>query len=1066
MVLLISVLGPIQVTRDNEAAVFATDRAQALLAYLSVEADRPHRREALAGLLWPDIPEALARRNLSQALVRLRRAIDDYHTFPPFLQITRKTILFHANRAELDVSRFQALLAACDVHPHPSLPACPPCIERLEQAAGLYRGEFLQGLFLDGSQPFEEWALFRREQFHRQTVDALHTLTVHYEARGSYATAQRYAERQLNLEPWREEAHRQLMRVLALGGQRTAALAQFESCCRVLADELGLDPAAETVAMYEQIRAGTLSRGDAAWADGPDTSVDFPPAHPPAPAHNLPAQLTPFVDRAKELAALARLLAKPEARLLTVHGPGGIGKTRLAIEAAKNHAGAAAHGVWYIPLAPVDPDAQVDPIHRLLSTLGDALHLTFTGDETPRDQVLAFLQARETLLVFDSYEPLPETSDLVLDLLAHAPGTKILVASRQRLNLWNEWLFPLQGLQVPPDGVAAADVGDFGAIQLFWHRARQVQPRFDPAAELPWVVRICRLVEGMPLGIELAAAWVRLMPCRAIAQEIEKSLDFLTTSVRDVPVRHRSLRAVFDQSWALLPEKERAVFQKLAVFRGGFRRKAAEAVAGATLWQLSDLVDRSLLQVTAAGRYETHRLLGQYAEEKLRQTPGKYEETRERHGKFYTAMLQARESWLEGGNQPAALAEIGTEIENVRAAWNWAIEQGQIAAIEQGLGSLFHYYDRRSWFEEGEAAFGRAALSLEAEGQEPAGAGRGRNPRVEIVQGKLRARQGWFAFQLGRHRQAKELLQASLAHWQQKNGPAGTREPPVFSLNYLGAVHCHLREYQQADRYLQESVDICREAGNQFDLSIALNVLGQVAYRQEDYPEAKRLWRESMALKRELDDRWGLAFSLDHLGQAAYASGEHEEAESCFRQSLTIRREIDDRRGIALCLNHLGDVARERAEPTEARALYQDSLAGFKEIGNQWGIISTVLKLGNLDCASGEVEARTGQDHFAEALMLAAAIRAWPLALEALAEMAHCLARGGQPEQAIELLTLSLNHPAGTREMKDRAARLQTELAAKLPSESAAAARARGQARKLEEIVAELYSRTATLAQS
>lgn len=256
MRLRLSFLGPFQVTRDDQPATFATDRARALLTYLAVEADRPHRREALAALLWPDRPESAARRNLTQSLVRLRRAIDDYHAAPPFLLITGKTVQFNAATAELDVACFQTLLAACAEHPHLNLEGCLPCIERLREAAGLYRGEFLQGLFLADSQPFEEWALFKREQLHRQALGALHALTVHYESQGAYDRAQRYAERQLALEPWREEAHRELMRALALGGQRGAALAQYETCCRLLAEELGMEPAPQTTALYQRIRQG------------------------------------------------------------------------------------------------------------------------------------------------------------------------------------------------------------------------------------------------------------------------------------------------------------------------------------------------------------------------------------------------------------------------------------------------------------------------------------------------------------------------------------------------------------------------------------------------------------------------------------------------------------------------------------------------------------------------------------------------------------------------------------------------------------------------------------------
>jgi len=260
MTLSLSLLGSFQIMLDDQPAIFATDSARALLAYLAVEADRPHRREALAGLLWPDQSDQKARSNLSQTLVRLRRAIGDYQAHPPLLLITAKTIQFKATSADLDVVRFQTLLAAVASHPHPDPANCPLCLERLQQAVNLYRGSFLQGLFLANSQSFEEWRLFKQEQLHRQAMEALHSLAGYYERYGLYEQAQTAAERQLTLEPWREEAHRQLMRALALSGQRSAALAQYEQCRRILAKELAVEPAPETTALYEQIRAGILTR--------------------------------------------------------------------------------------------------------------------------------------------------------------------------------------------------------------------------------------------------------------------------------------------------------------------------------------------------------------------------------------------------------------------------------------------------------------------------------------------------------------------------------------------------------------------------------------------------------------------------------------------------------------------------------------------------------------------------------------------------------------------------------------------------------------------------------------
>jgi DNA-binding SARP family transcriptional activator len=255
----LKLLGPFEVLAEGQPAAFATDRARALLTYLAVEAGRPHRRETLAGLLWSDRPEALARSNLSQALARLRRAIDDYHADPAFLRSTPKTIEFSACDVGLDVADFRDLIATAREHDHTSLEGCPACIPRLEQAAGLYRGDLAEGLSLEDDSLFEEWLLLNREQLRRQVMEVLYVLAHHYLERGDYERAQSYAESQLALEPWREEAHCQLMRALAASGQRSAALAQYRACRRLLNDELGVEPATETAELYDVIRAGALT---------------------------------------------------------------------------------------------------------------------------------------------------------------------------------------------------------------------------------------------------------------------------------------------------------------------------------------------------------------------------------------------------------------------------------------------------------------------------------------------------------------------------------------------------------------------------------------------------------------------------------------------------------------------------------------------------------------------------------------------------------------------------------------------------------------------------------------
>ena len=603
--LLLSLLGPLQIQLDGQPVVgFESSKARALLVYLAVEAGQPHSRDALIGLLWPEQPESTAHTNLRQALANVRQAIGDRTAEPPFLLVTRETLQFNVHSDyTLDVATFTLGLSTCERQVHRRADVCRSCAPRMERALDLYRGDFLAHLHLSGSPAFEEWALTQRERLHQLAVNRLHCLAEHHHQRGGHGRAYELAARQLELDPWREEAHRQAMRALALSGQRSAALAQYAKCRRALAVELNAEPGEETTALYERIRTGAVETA--------------------RPSDSLPIPPTPFIGRTEELAQIARLLENPICRLLTLVGLGGIGKTRLALQAATDQLGEFAHGVYWVPLA-LESSADL-----VVSAIAAAIQLTFDGQANPKDQLLRYLHRKEMLLVLDDFEHLlhPSTAlsvgqgggELLADILRHAPGVTLLVTSRERLNLQGEWMFEVQGLRFPldetPDGRVAQG---YSAFELFEQCVRRAHPGFLLSErEAPCVMRLCQLVEGMPLAIELAAGWMRVTTCEEITQQIEGGLTFLATSLRDVPERHRSMQAVFDHSWSLLSEDEQRVFSRLSIFRGDFSREAAEQIGGASLPILASLVDKSLLRKSTTGRYDMYEFLRQYASEKL-----------------------------------------------------------------------------------------------------------------------------------------------------------------------------------------------------------------------------------------------------------------------------------------------------------------------------------------------------------------------------------------------------------------------------------------------------------------
>jgi len=1009
-------LGPVQVERDGAPVQgFESQKALALLCYLALH-PHPLPRSHLATLFWGEKSQARSRSNLRRVLNNLTSLL------PDCLDLDRHTARFRPTPDHhLDVTLFEAFVERGD-------PAS------LAAAVALYRGPLLAGLDLPDCPEFETWLVVERERWHQRVTQVLDQLIIHHTQQGEYAQALEFASRLLSLDPWREEAHRRKMLLLARTGQHSAALAQYETCRRILAEELGVEPAAETTALYERIQAARSAR-----------------------YHNLPSQPTPFVGREEELREIHRLLANPECRLLTLVGPGGIGKTRLALQVAAENAPHFLHGVCFVPVTAVPAPG------FLLTAIAEALHLSFHGKEEPRRQLLNHLQDKELLLVLDGFEHLLEGAGLLTEMLEHAPDVKLLVTSRERLYLRWEWVFAVDGLPYPEkldSRYWILGIGDrcsnlqypisntqslarrWPAVQLFLQVASRVNPRFSLEDELPHVISICQLVKGMPLAIELAAAWARRLPCETIAQEIARNLDFLHASLQDVPSRHRSVRAAFDHSWRLLTEREQEVFRRFAVFRGGFHQEAAKHVARASPALLAALEEKSLLHRDPSGRYDLHELLRQYAEEKLREVPDEERKVRERHCAYYTAFLCQREAALEDATRSEVLDEISTEIENIHTGWWWAVEQGQIEALDKALNSLFLFYELRSRFQEGEATFECATAGLQRALWE-------RNERAKRVLTRLLIRQGSFARSLGRPAKGRALLEEGLALARE----LGDQREIALALNNLGILAAMRGDYAEEKRLFRESLALYRALGDQRRTAMLLNHLAIAERLTGDYAEAKRLSQESLTLCRTIGQRRGMARALQHLAIVAHIQGAHAEAQHFYRESLALFREMGDQWGVALTLGNLGDLAYRRGDYAEARQMLEESLALRREMNDRWGMALALNTLGGVARATGNLQ--EAKRCFQEALEISLAIQSHAMVIEILVEWARLLAEEGETERAIEVLTFAVHHPATEGWTREIAKKLLTELRLRLPSGAAAKVLERGEGRKKVEEVAE-----------
>ena len=480
------------------------------------------------------------------------------------------------------------------------------------------------------------------------------------------------------------------MRLLFAQGHTSTALAQYESYRRTLMDELGIEPDRETAELYARIRAAHARPGSSQGV-----------------RHNLPGALTSIIGRQRELMELQSKLSDPDCRLLTILGAGGSGKTRLALELARTQLDRFDHGVYFVPLNPIQSPQSIAP------AVAEALDLPAQTAGDLQEQLMAFLGSKNVLLLLDGFEHLQAGAYIVAEIVRASPGIKVLATSRSRLNIKGEHIYALNGLQYPASEVSASQAYQYDAVQLFLTGAQRVSPDYSPAeSDLQAIIQICQRVQGLPLGILLASAWVGSFSLAEIISEVGNSLDFLATRWIDVPPRHRSMRATFDYSLSLQSPREREIFHNLCVFRGGFNRVAARKVSQASPHELRAFVEKSLLQRNRPDRYEIHELLRQYGIEILEQSTDASQAAHERHSAYYCSALERWGEALKSGRQEVTLAELDIEHENIRAAWGWIAKRGQLELLAKAVDGLCRYYDLRARYQEGQSACRLASEKL------------------------------------------------------------------------------------------------------------------------------------------------------------------------------------------------------------------------------------------------------------------------------------------------------------------------------------------------------------------
>lgn len=663
-------------------------------------------------------------------------------------------------------------------------------------------------------------------------------------------------------------------------------------------------------------------------------------------------QVSPFFGREEEMREIIGCLTRTATRLVTLIGPGGFGKTRLALQAAAEVVDQFRDGVFMVALAPLLSD------HLLVASIANATKLFFYGQEDPKTQLLTQLKEKQMLLVMDNFEHIIEGSEMVREMLSAAPGLKILATSREELKITGENIFEVKGLRYPPEDTGG-QLEASSAVQLFLKSARRVKPDFILKTEdRGALLQICRFLEGMPLGLELAATWVGTLSLSDIAGKIDSSRDFLATSMPHLPPRHRSLRAVFEYSWILLTDAQKKVLKAVSVFRGGFTVEAVRKVAGAGEEALERLAQKSLVR-KRDGRWEIHELLKYYAKEKLFDDPVEKEKSFDAHCVYYGWLLETKEKLLYGPAQKKTLEELIREIDNIREGWNRAVEKSKEKQLAAYASSLHSILDIKGWSVEGRESFRKAAESLM---KNYAGV------RMPVDKALLLARLlcHWADFEnaLGDTAKAHKLLQESLAEFRRASamGQAGQ----AFTL--LGKVSETRGDHQEAQKYYNDALGAFRKAGDKRGTAFAFNQLGHIASLSGNLNTAQTLIRRSLSFAQRDRDQRAVAHSNILLGDTFYGLGRLEEARRFYQKGLDAYLESGDRKGMGWAFINLGRAAEMLGDYAGARQMYTEGMNIARDMGDLRGLAWAQNLLGFTNWATGDY--RDAQRLYEEGLFL------------------------------------------------------------------------------------------------
>ncbi|MEZ4513108.1 MAG: tetratricopeptide repeat protein [Chloroflexota bacterium] len=900
----VRLLGTNTVSFKDETLPFRTDKVKALFAYLLLHAATPVRRETLATLLWPDSSDDTARKNLRDALFHLRKTLDQHDPAlsERCLEADRKTVTLHITDCFVVDT---AVLST----PNPTSDLAP-----------LIGGELLAGFHLEDAEPFMEWLLLERSRWHDLSLKLLAQWTDQHLQQNEPERAQPLAQRQLALEPWREAAHRQAMRAYGLAQDWAGVAQQYKQCCEVLQTELGVEPSTRTQTLYQDLRKQQQALL--------------------APQHNLPPNLSPFVGRHRELVAVNAAIEQRDYRLFTLTGIGGSGKTRLALAVGQQQLGHFPDGVWFVSLA------SADRVEDVLPAIASAMGLTLAPEIPLAEQLYSELAEKSVLLILDNLEQLPEeVADVVLALLQQTKALVILTTTRSRLNLRAENLFPIEGLAFP-DEETTADFEQFEAVRLFSEQAARV--RFEPLGGETYgmVGEICRLLVGSPLAIELAAAQTQEFSVAAIAETLRQSLAVLATTMRDVPLRHRSMKAVFDYSWRLLSGGQQQGLARLALFRQPFLAEAAQAVAAISRRDLAVLVRSSWLKVGENGRYFFHELLREFGLEHLHQQAKWLEATQQSYVNYHLRFLRDQADAFERDVSGQLAARFRQSRADLTAAWELGLEIRAFAELGESIEALRTFYYEVGLMVEGLAFFERIVARLKHILSQSE-----ISPLAQTLQVKVLIEQIGLRAETIVDAALFDSIEEVLTQVRQLNDP---KLLLAVRITQIGALR-RLGKLDEAGELMEETAVLAQTVGTRLQQASLTQFHAHFHDARGNVVLAERWYRKTLALVDEKTHPFHVAKVKHNLATTLISIGRLDDALPLLETNLRLWQQSGWQFGESVTQESLGEALLQQGQYDLARVHLESSLQGYEANYDLEGMANTHELLGHVALALGDL---------------------------------------------------------------------------------------------------------------